>query len=81
MTALYLRAVVVHGQHADHMQGVSTLDELPHSVGLDALASLVGRRRLVAGRVGQLIHADDTVLGGGGTLVWLVSQLIGEELK
>lgn len=61
---LYLRSVVVHGQHAEHVQGVSTFDEFPHSVWQDALASLLCRRRLVAGWIGQLIHADNAVLRG-----------------
>lgn len=62
-SAMYLCAVVVHSQHAEHVQGVSTLDELPHSVGQDALASLLWGGGLVSGWTGQLIHADDAVLG------------------
>lgn len=65
--AVYLGAVVVHGQHAEHVQRVSTLDELPHSVGHGALAPLRRGRRLVAGRIGQLVHADDAVLKEVGT--------------
>lgn len=65
--AAYLGAVVVHGQHTEHVQRVSTLDELPHSVGHGALAPLHRGRRLVAGRIGQLVHADDAVLRGVGT--------------
>ena len=60
----HLCPVVVHGQHAEHVQCMSTLDELPHSVWQDALSSLLRGRRLVAGRIGQLIHADDAVLRG-----------------
>lgn len=61
-SAVYLCSVVVHGQHAEHVQGVTTLDEFPHGLRRDALASLLRRRRLVAGRIGQLLHADDAVL-------------------
>lgn len=61
-SARYLGAVVVHGQHAEHVQGVPTFDELPHGVLQDALASLLCARRFVSGRVGQLVHADDAVL-------------------
>lgn len=66
VSVVHLRSVVVHCQHAEHMQGVSTLDELPHSVQQDALASLLCGGRLVAGWVGQLVHADNAVLKGGG---------------
>lgn len=59
---LYLCPVVVHCQHAEHMQGVAASDEFSHSVWQDALASLLCRRRLVSRRIGQLIHADYTVL-------------------
>lgn len=66
--AAYLGAVVVHGQHAEHVQCVSALDELPHGVGHGgALAPLHRGRRLVAGRIGQLVHADDAVLREMGT--------------
>lgn len=41
MTALYLCSIVVHGQHAEHVQSVSTFDEFPHSVWRDTLASLI----------------------------------------
>lgn len=58
----YLRSIVVHGQHAEHMQGVPTFDEFSHSVWLDALASLLCGWGLVARWVGQLVHADNTVL-------------------
>lgn len=43
---------------------MSTFDELPHGLRRDALAPVLGGRRLVAGRVGHLIHADDAVLKG-----------------
>lgn len=46
------------------MQGVSTFDEFPHSVWRDALASLLRGQCLVAGWIGQLIHADNAVLKG-----------------
>lgn len=46
---------------------MSTLDELPHSVGHGAVAPLHRGRRLVAGRIGQLVHADDAVLREVGT--------------
>lgn len=65
--AAYLGAVVVHGQHAEHVQCVSTLDELAHSVGHGAVAPLHRGRRLVAGRIGQLVHADNAVLREVGT--------------
>lgn len=64
IAALYLCSVVVHGQHAEHVQGVSTFDEFPHNVWQDALASLLCGLGLVAGCVGQLIHADNAVLRG-----------------
>lgn len=64
MTFWYLGSVVVHGQHAEHVQSVAALDELPHGAGRDALSALVRPRRLVAGRAGQLVHADDAVLDG-----------------
>lgn len=60
----YLCSVVVHGQHAEHVQGVSTFDEFAHGVRQDALPPLLCGLSLVAGRIGQLIHADDAVLRG-----------------
>ncbi len=63
-TVLYLCSVVVHGQHAEHVQGVSTFDEFPNSVWQNALASLLCGGCLVAGWIGQLIHADNAVLRG-----------------
>lgn len=63
---LYLCSIVVHGEHAEHVQGVSTFDEFPHSVWQDARASLICWRHLVAGWIWQLIHADNTVLRGIG---------------
>lgn len=77
MTALYLCSIVVHGQHAEHVQSVSTFDEFPHSVWRDTLASLICWRRLVAGRIGQLIHADDAVLRGTQAMC-LESQLLNK---
>ena len=58
----YLGSVVVHGQHAEHVQSVAALDKLAHGAGQDAPSALVRRRQLIAGRAGQLVHADDTVL-------------------
>lgn len=43
---------------------MAALDELPHGARQDAWSSLGRRRRLVAGRAGQLVHADDAVLDG-----------------
>lgn len=60
--AAYLCAVVVHRQHAEHVQCVSALDEFAHGVGHGALASVHRGRCLVARRTGQLVHADDAVL-------------------
>lgn len=56
----YLVAVVVHGQHAEHVQGVSTLGEFAHRAGLQGLAATF--RAVVAGRTRQTLHANHAVL-------------------
>lgn len=62
MSVAYLCAIVVHRQHAEHVQCVSALDEFAHGIGHSALASIHCGRSLVARRAGQLVHADDAVL-------------------
>ena len=38
----YLGSVVIHGQHAEHVEGVSALGELPHGGGGDGRAPALG---------------------------------------
>lgn len=62
LSVAYLCAIVVHRQHAEHVQRVSALDEFAHGIGHGALASIHCGRSLVTRWAGQLVHADDAVL-------------------
>lgn len=56
----HLGTVVVHGQHAEHVKGVSTLHKLSHGVGLKRLRTL--DRDLITRRTRQALHTNNTVL-------------------
>lgn len=56
----HLGSVVVHGQHAGHVEGVTTFSEFAHGVGLKRLRALSWD--LITRRAGQALHTDNTVL-------------------
>lgn len=61
LEAAILGSVVVHSQHAEHVEGVSALGKLPHGAGRYRQVSAL-RGSVVAGGTGQAVHTDDAVL-------------------